>query len=800
MDQVFRSAAGATENGRRSTLAYDGHGRVFTVGEDGLLRSANVRSDFLVGAAARPRAPSKSGTGLPLRVLKPSPPLGLIPLQMSFSRGGQFAVITGRKRSNVELSGIAVIDVIETSTTAGSVDEVGRLLVLGAELFDSRPGLQILQVAWHPSSDHHVGVLTSDNIWRIFSLHEPSYPEQTFELGGLQQVTRERVLGMSTMKGEKAVTFAFGPPVDSWERFTVFFMTLSGSIYILCPVAPFGCRFHLAAGAQPFPAGRHELHTDIQTSEAWLEQALGVQESLTHGHDYVEIKPHALEDHCPALQGPLALHLQSSSPPQATAGNMQSLAVLHWEATVQLRNPQGADTAGGSPPSFCVAVVTAGLSGKISVALMEGNIVPAWKKADSTIWHDAYGSVIAARIVAQSATSSEATPTLSLFDEIHINVCDRAGVPGPDSDSEDDDHDAAALLDVVRDPVSSDRCYIIHGHGAIGISLPWLPVLGGFLAHAANDNQVAPPSLPSTIALDLAGEWGKDGIIGGCLIGNAATGSLLALVKATGTGQLLSTHELYEQESLATTPPHAQQPMRSPEFSSKQSPQEVEKNAASTACLRADAALASQYAWLLAGPNTQVSVVKSPGKSCSDIEGQRDLHAAISQLHKKYVEYITQAHQFVTQKVAEIREEGQRQAAQECKLRHQQCDAAARRSLLAQRIERATKFNANLHSRYNLLSMLDSSRPRPMSFKEQAFMQELPIQEEKLQHWQEQVKTLSIRTRKAMSGPSVTARTLPQSQVHRIKAELETLSSSIATIMAQVEEGEDAFERLKLGL
>lgn len=63
MDQVFRSAAGATENGRRSTLAYDGHGRVFTVGEDGLLRSANVRSDFLVGAAARPRAPSKSGGG-----------------------------------------------------------------------------------------------------------------------------------------------------------------------------------------------------------------------------------------------------------------------------------------------------------------------------------------------------------------------------------------------------------------------------------------------------------------------------------------------------------------------------------------------------------------------------------------------------------------------------------------------------------------------------------------------------------------------------------------------------------------
>lgn len=112
-------------------------------------------------------------------------------------------------------------------------------------------------------------------------------------------------------------------------------------------------------------------------------------------------------------QGPLALHLQSSSPPQATAGNMQSLAVLHWEATVQLRNPQGADTAGGSPPSFCVAVVTAGLSGKISVALMEGNIVPAWKKADSTIWHDAYGSVIAARIVVHY-------PTVSVSPKQHV--------------------------------------------------------------------------------------------------------------------------------------------------------------------------------------------------------------------------------------------------------------------------------------------------------------------------------------------------------------------------------------------
>lgn len=36
---------------------------------------------------------------------------------------------------------------------------------------------------------------------------------------------------------------------------------------------------------------------------------------------------------------------------------------------------------------------------------------------------------------------------------------------------------------------------------------------------------------------------------------------------------------------------------------------------------------------------------------CSEIEGQRHLHTAMSQLHKKYVEFVLQSHQFILQKV-----------------------------------------------------------------------------------------------------------------------------------------------------
>lgn len=130
------------------------------------------------------------------------------------------------------------------------------------------------QASWHPHSDAHLAVLTSDNRWRLYCLEDLSLPEQTFDLkscladagaatstsaggsaAGAMNGTPARpglasplaspgparfgLMAGSSLQLQGATAFAFGPPV-SWGYFTVLFLTASGAVYALCPVCPFG--------------------------------------------------------------------------------------------------------------------------------------------------------------------------------------------------------------------------------------------------------------------------------------------------------------------------------------------------------------------------------------------------------------------------------------------------------------------------------------------------------------------------------------------------------------------------------
>ena len=50
-------------------------------------------------------------------------------------------------------------------------------------------------------------------------------------------------------------------------------------------------------------------------------------------------------------------------------------------------------------------------------------------------------------------------------------------------------------------------------------------------------------------------------------------------------------------------------------------------------------------------PSPLISIRQQTGLRSGQIEGQRALNSAISQMHKKYIEFSTQAHQFITHKV-----------------------------------------------------------------------------------------------------------------------------------------------------
>jgi nuclear pore complex protein Nup88 len=87
----------------------------------------------------------------------------------------------------------------------------------GTELFSSkiRSSLRILQLAWHPYSDTHLGVLSTDGVFRLYDLSlDVDNAEQEYHLdAGVP--ARRGVLPLA-----RAVGFAFGGE-HLWDRFTV---------------------------------------------------------------------------------------------------------------------------------------------------------------------------------------------------------------------------------------------------------------------------------------------------------------------------------------------------------------------------------------------------------------------------------------------------------------------------------------------------------------------------------------------------------------------------------------------------
>ena len=65
---------------------------------------------------------------------------------------------------------------------ASAPRRVASLRPVHASLHGSRPGLKLLQAAWHPSSSSHFAVLASDGRLRLYSLGMLQAAEQTFNL------------------------------------------------------------------------------------------------------------------------------------------------------------------------------------------------------------------------------------------------------------------------------------------------------------------------------------------------------------------------------------------------------------------------------------------------------------------------------------------------------------------------------------------------------------------------------------------------------------------------------------------
>ncbi|KAL9651605.1 hypothetical protein ABK040_001550 [Willaertia magna] len=106
---------------------------------------------------------------------------------------------------------------------------------------------KILKVMWHPLSDEHFVVLTSNNILKMIHIIEGIEQEIS-----LQKLISKPKFGYSLNDDEDneeeeddefALSFCFGA-LKGWERFTLFYVTNKSKFYAICPFLPNNCIIH----------------------------------------------------------------------------------------------------------------------------------------------------------------------------------------------------------------------------------------------------------------------------------------------------------------------------------------------------------------------------------------------------------------------------------------------------------------------------------------------------------------------------------------------------------------------------
>lgn len=132
---------------------------------------------------------------------------------------------------------------------------------------------RVLHAAFHPLSDHHVVVLSSDYRLRMFDLRDVRDDHSLTA----QEPEVEVALPHSALAGQPR-TFCFGAR-RGFEQFAVFIATTRGSVYVACPFVPGGC----SMPASEWRALRAEVQADLDAAAGVGGAASGSSASQVKG-------------------------------------------------------------------------------------------------------------------------------------------------------------------------------------------------------------------------------------------------------------------------------------------------------------------------------------------------------------------------------------------------------------------------------------------------------------------------------------------------------------------------------------
>ncbi|WCJ19851.1 nuclear pore complex protein-related [Euphorbia peplus] len=678
---LFTSSALSSASAPRNLLAWDASSRLYYWDSTNLcLHRVSVR-------LGEPE-PSSVLAASPSKVLQADVQIDFVVNRISINRNGSALLLAGS-------DGLCVMYLYGRSSTRDN-SVVCRTVSVGSQIYyNESNAIRILQVSWHPFSDTHLGILSSDSVFRIFDLSlDLLQPEQEYYLQPVEPGQSRNATSICP------VDFAFGGD-HLWDRFSVFVLFSDGAVYILCPVVPFGSVHKWDSVV--------EIYTDAHTSGmksanqiavnnsslaiSWLEAIFPeLNDETQEGEDLLTLKarPFALFDASLCLQGPLRKVHQG--------GEVEDTAVRGRECE-------------GRAVSFLYNVVskdsvlaTAWSGGQLQIDALADEIQPVWTiGSPPRLRVDSHDRILALAMICESVSGE--TPAVK-FD--HLDHTIWLGHPPPLL--------RLAIVDLAlprkvkggsnvtlfADPLMPERIFSIHDGGIDSILLHFLPFTN---QASGKDETVRAPSVHPVLSTCQANNLSP-------LCG------FVTLSDSFGYSWIIGVTSLQECIVLEMKTWDLLLPMHL----------DTEKHTSSLEDLKSENTPGIISKELLGGPKVVLVPQASPNLrsiAADSIEGRSTLHQYFKLFHENYVEYAHKVYFELKNHEPQLKRVIDDQRTRLSEVEEKLLKVEEKQPGLEDRIDHAIHSHNRLEQRLQRLRNLPGVHKKPLSKAEREFKSEL---------------------------------------------------------------------------
>lgn len=637
-----------------------------------------------------------------------------------------------------------------------------RTVTVGSQIYLSGSNIiRILQVSWHPNSDTHLGILSSDSVFRIFDLSSDLIqPEQEYYLQPVQPGRSRNATSICP------VDFSFGSD-HLWDLFSVFILFNDGSVYILCPIIPFGSAYkwesivEIYNDAQTFglKSSNSVAVSNSNLAISWLEATFpAIADQETEGSDLYVLRahPYALFDASLSLQGPLRKVCRDED----EEGSAFRGAECEGGAVSFLYNLVVKDSI----------MVTAWSGGQLQIDALADEIQPVWNVGSPPRLRVDSNDHIRGLAMICEPTPGKVSPvklnqpldsTLWLGHPpplLRLAIVDLA-LPRKTK--------GGSLIMMFIDPLMPERIFTLHDGGIDSIVLHYLPFTNQISGKTETMRTPSVHPVLSTCQGEISSQAPLSGFVSlsdsfGCSWIVVVTGSRECIMLEMKTWNLLLPLQVdMEGKSL-----HLEEPKE------KDMPDMISKE-------------------LLVGPKVVLVPQTSPNVrsvSADSIEGRSMLHDYFKLFHENYVEYAHKVHFELKHHEPLLKKIINDQHARLGDAQQKLLQVEEKQSKLENRIDSAIQLHNVLEERLKRLRKLPGPHKKPLSRAEREFKSELDLfSGVELDALHSSVNALTARLRRHAQSPKgntsnqqrlISRRKDPveESQVSQLKSSLEKLS------------------------